>query len=253
MSMTVGEMARLAGITVRTLHHYDEVGLVSPSERSQGGYRLYGSETVDRLQEVLFFRELGFGLDEIRSIVGAAGYDRITALARQRCLVEQKAARLLHMMDALDRALEAERQGVAMKPEEKLEVFGDFEPDEHAAEAEERWGDTDAYRESARRTASYTKADWRQLSDEANAINAKLLALEDGGVPPADSRAMDLAEEHRAHISKWFYACSPEIHAGLGEMYVADQRFKDNIDKVGAGFAEYLSAAIAANAAHGGG
>ena len=248
MQMTVGDVARRAGITVRTLHHYDEVGLVTPSDRTEGGYRLYGPEAIDRLQEVLFFRELGFGLEEIRGIVDAPEYQRAAALARQRRLVEQKATRLLDMMDALDVAIEAERQGIVMNPEEKLEVFGDFDPDEHVQEARERWGDSDAYRDSVRRTASYTKADWQQINAENQQINEALLALMAADVPPDDPAAMNLAEEHRAQITKWFYECTPEIHAGLGQMYVADLRFKENIDKAGAGLADYLSAAIAANA-----
>ncbi len=249
MELTVGEVARQAGITVRALHHYDEIGLVSPSQRSPAGYRLYGAEAIDRLQEVLFFRELGFALDDIKAIVAAPSYDRAAALGRQRRLVERKAARLFDMMDALDRALEAHRRGVEMTPEEKLEVFGDFDPDEHAAEAEERWGGTAAYQESARRTGSYTKAEWQRLEAEARRIDEGLAALLAEGVPPGDERAMDLAEAHRAHISRWFYDCPPEMHAGLGRMYVEDQRFRESIDRAGEGLAEYLAAAIAANAA----
>lgn len=251
MDMTVGELARLAGITVRTLHHYDELGLVSASERSGGGYRLYDAAAVDRLQEVLFFRELGFGLDDIRSIVNDPGYDRIAALARQRLLMEQKATRLQEIMGALDRAVEAERQGIVMDAEEKLEIFGNFDPAEHAFEAHERWGATDAYQESARRTASYTEDDWLRIRDENQQIYRLLLKQRAAGLAPEDPGAMDAAEAHRALISKWFYDCPVEMHAQLGRMYLADNRFKDNIDEAGEGLAEYLSAAIAANAARG--
>jgi len=250
-AMTVGEVARLAGLTVRTLHHYDEIGLVVPGGRSDAGYRLYGRPEVERLQEVLFFRELGFGLDEIKEIVSRSGYHRTGALLRQRELLESRAERLLAMIDSVDTVIEAERQGMDLDNEEMLEVFGDFDPAQHQAEAEERWGDRDAYAESARRTAGYTKQDWEQMGGEADDINQAMLALKDAGVAADSPEAMAVAERHRAHISKWFYECSPQIHSGLGAMYVADPRFTANIDKAGEGLAQYLSDAIAANTAAG--
>ncbi len=246
--LTVGAVARMAGISVRTLHHYDEIGLVVPGERGDNGYRRYGLQEVNRLQEVLFFRELGFPLDEIKQMVDNPGYSRISALLRQRRLVERKAERLLSMMDAIDHAVESQRQGIPMTPEETLEVFGDFDPAEHEEEARERWGETGAFQQSAKRTASYTKQDWIQIESEANAINQAMLALMDAGVAPTSSEAMELAEAHRSHISKWFYECSTEIHAGLGAMYVSDPRFTANIDKAGDGLAQFMSEAITANA-----
>src|SRR5690349_19213594 len=106
-----------------------------------------------------------------------------------------------------------------LTPEEKREVFGEFDPDEHADEARERWGDTDAYRESARRTARYTKADWEQIKGEAAANVAAFGAALADGAAASSERAMDLAEEHRRHISRWFYDCPAQMHRGLGDMY----------------------------------
>jgi hypothetical protein len=133
-----------------------------------------------------------------------------------------------------------------MTNEEMLDVFGDFDPAEHAAEAEERWGGTDAYRESVSRTAAYTKDDWITIRREADDINAGFLELMTAGDPADGQAAAALVDRHRAHISKWFYDCTPEIHEGLGQMYTADPRFQTNIDKAGAGLAAYLSDAIAA-------
>ena len=248
MELTVGAVARLAGVTVRTMHHYDEIGLVSPGDRTDAGYRLYGRPEVTRLQEVLFFRELGFGLDEIKGMVERPDYDRTTGLRQQRDLLMSKADRLLDLVDAIDRAITAEETGMNLTKEEMLEVFGDFDPTEHQDEAKERWGDTDAYKESARRTARYTKDDWLALGSEADAINQAFIALMEAKIPADSEAAMDIAEQHRAHISKWFYECSREFHAGLGQMYVADARFTKNIDKAGPGLARYMSEAIAANA-----
>lgn len=249
--MTVGSLAALAGVTVRTLHHYDGMGLVRPSARSEAGYRLYDERDVDRLQEVLFFRELGFGLDEIRRILDDPGYRRADALRRQRELLASKAERLHGVIAHVDRALEAERTGMRLTPEEKLEVFGDFEPERYEQEARERWSDTDAYRESNRRVASYSKADWLRLRAEAAEINRAMLDLMALGVAADDPRATALAERHRAHITRWFYECSQEMHAALAEMYVGDARFRESIDRAGEGLAAYLAAAIRANAGTG--
>lgn len=247
--MTVGGLARLAGVTVRTLHHYDEIGLVVPSGRTDARYRTYGQREIERLQEVLFFRELGFALDEIKNIVERPEYSRAEALARQRVLLEDKVERLLSMVGAVERAVEMEQTGIRMSSEEMLEVFGAFDPTEYEDEVKERWGETAAYKQSAERTSRYGKEDWVRIGQEADGINEQFLSLMAAGTPPDDEAAMDVAEAHREHISKWFYDCPKSSHAGLGQMYIADQRFRDNIDKAGAGLAEYMSAAIAANSA----
>jgi DNA-binding transcriptional MerR regulator len=246
---TVGDLAGLTGISVRTLHHYDEIGLVVPSERSDAGYRLYGPAEIARLQEVLFFRELGVPLDEIGRIVSDPGYDRTEALARQRRLLEAKAEHLLAMVDSIDAALSADEEGNEMTNDDMLGVFGDFDAAEYAAEAAERWGETDAYRESARRTASYSKADWERMQAESGEIDRAFVALMEKGAAPESEPVMDLAERHRGHITTWFYECTPEIHLGLGRMYTADPRFREHYEQIAEGLAEYLAAAIAANAA----
>jgi MerR family transcriptional regulator, thiopeptide resistance regulator len=246
--LTVGSIARLAGVTVRTLHHYDAIGLVVPGGRTAAGYRRYGRAEVERLQEVLFSRELGFPLEQIKEIVERPGYHRAAALERHRALLERKAGRLRAMLGAVDAAIDAEKRGTTMTNEEMLEVFGDFDPSQYEEEVRQRWGNTDAYRESARRTKSYTKADWQQIGREGAEINDAFLALMAAGAPPESAEARAVAERHRAHISRWFYDCSREIHRGLGQMYLADPRFTRNIDKAGPGLAQYMSAAIAANA-----
>jgi MerR family transcriptional regulator, thiopeptide resistance regulator len=135
-----------------------------------------------------------------------------------------------------------------MTPQERQEVFGDFDPQQYEAEAEQRWGGTDAYKESMRRTRSYRKQDWEIIKAEGGAIYAELARLVTAGVSPTSAEAMDVAEQHRAHITRWFYACSPEIHRGLGQLYVADARFTANIDRFGAGVAAFACQAFQANA-----
>ena len=249
MNHTVGAVARLAGVTVRTLHHYDEIGLLTPSDRSEAGYRRYDDADLDRLQRILFYRELGFGLDEIRTVITDGGADASAQLRRQHAMLLDRIRRLERMAAAVEKALEARTMGINLTPEERFAVFGDFDPDQYAAEVEERWGDTDAYRESQRRTARYTKADWERMKAEsAEPVNRLVAAMRAGQA--ADSiEAMDAAEQHRRHISDWFYDCTTEIHVGLAQMYLADPRFTATYEKIAPGLARYLHDAIKANAA----
>lgn len=242
--LTVGQIAEMAGITVRTLHHYDEIGLIQPSQRSESGYRLYDATAIDRLQEVLFFRELDFGLEDIRAILDQPTYERTQALHHQRSLLKGKADRIRSLIDAIERSIESEQQGATMTNEEKLEVFGDFDPAEHEAEAEQRWGGTDEYAQSRKRTSDYTKADWDIINAENGEIYAEFVNLMPHGAGTHEAR--ELVERHRQHISRWYYECSPQVHAGLGQMYVADQRFTDNIDKTAVGLAAFMAEAFAA-------
>jgi len=248
MPYTVNDVATAAKVSVRTLHHYDAVGLLPPSSRSEAGYRLYDDVDLERLQQILFFKELGFSLGEIRRIMLDPAFDRRAALHAQRALLAEKADRTHAMLEAIDIALDAMEKGVTMDKDDMFQVFGDFDPADYEDEVKERWGDTDAYKESARRTKSYTKADWQRYKDEAEANGLAIAALMDAGVPPTDPRAMDAVEEHRLLIDKWFYPCSHEMHRGLGEMYVADPRFTKNYEKIHPGMAQYVSDAIRANA-----
>ena len=151
MAHPVGEVARLAGVTVRTLHHYDEIGLLSPSGRTHAGYRRYDDADLTRLQQILFYRELGFSLEEIAGILDDPAADATAHLRRQHELLTARISRLQEMAAAVELALEAEKMGVPLTPEERFEVFGDQDPQQYAEETKERWGGTDAYRESARR------------------------------------------------------------------------------------------------------
>lgn len=243
---TIGAVARLAGVSIRTLHHYDEIGLLTPGGRSDSGYRLYRDHDLERLQQILLLRELGMGLDEVARVLDDPAYDRLEALRQQRTRLDRSRKRMTRLIAAVDAAISAAEEGRTMTPEESLEVFGDFDPSQYEDEVKERWGNTDAYRASARRTKSYTKQDWQKIGADSNEINQAFIALMDHGIPAYSPEAKAVAERHRGHISKWFYQCSPEIHTGLGQMYVADPRFTANIDKAKPGLAQYMSDAIAA-------
>lgn len=248
-ALRVGAVAKLAGVTVRTLHHYDEIGLLRPTGRSGAGYRRYSDADVERLQRILFYRELGFGLDQIREAMTDGGADALVHLRRQHVLLRQRIERLRRLSDAVAKAMEAHQMGIRLTPEERLEVFDSFDPDAHSDEVQERWGDTEAYQESARRTARYTKADWLRIKAEGAAINDRFVAAMQAGVPADGEDAMDAAEAHRRHISDAYYPCSTEMQVGFAEMYIADPRFKANYERVATGLAQYVHDAIVANAA----
>ncbi|MFF5801803.1 MerR family transcriptional regulator [Streptomyces sp. NPDC012746] len=251
MSYSVGQVATFAGVTVRTLHHYDEIGLLSPSGRSHAGHRRYDDADLDRLQRILFYRELGFPLDEVAVLLNDPDSDPREHLRRQHALLSDRIARLQRMAEAVENAMEAHRMGINLTPEEKFEVFGDHDPDQYAEEAEQRWGGTDAYKESARRAATYTKDDWKRIQAEMEDLNRRLGDLMASGAAADSAEAMDLAEEHRGWLSRNHYDCPYEMHVCLGEMYVADERFKAFYDAVRPGLAVFVRDAILANAVRG--
>ena len=156
--------------------------------------------------------------------------------------------RLEAMRSSLQKTMEAQQMGIDLDPKEMFEVFGDFDPTEHAAEAEERWGDTEAYRQSRERTRRYGKADWLAVGQEAEAIEQCFAEEQAAGVPSDAPAAMDVAEAHRQHINRWFYDCSPAMHVGLADLYEADPRFAKHYDDRSQGLASYVAAAIRANA-----
>ncbi|MGY1840732.1 MULTISPECIES: MerR family transcriptional regulator [unclassified Modestobacter] len=249
MSYTVGELARLAGVTVRTLHHYDRIGLVRPSERTSAGYRSYDAHDLDRLQQVLVYRELGFPLEEVATLLDDPEADPAAHLRRQHRLLRDRVERTQAMVAAVEKEMEARQMGISLTPEERFEVFGDWLPEEYAAEAEEKWGDSEAWAQSQRRTAAMSKDDWLRVKAETDDVERRFAGALAAGVPADSPEAMDVAEEHRQHISRWFYDCSPELHGCLGEMYVADERFAAHYERIAPGMAQYVSTAVQANAA----
>jgi DNA-binding transcriptional MerR regulator len=245
---TVSELAAKAGVTVRTLHHYDERGIVSPSSRSEAGYRLYSPADAERLAHVLAYRACGIGLEEIRDLLDSTGDELVDHLARQKALLDERLEVMERQREALRNAWEAARMGINLGPEERLEVFGAHDPGQYADEARERWGETDAYRESHRRTSEYTKADWQRLGEESERIEQEYADCLMSGEPSDGPRARAAAERHRSHIDQWFYPCSHEMQVGLAEMYVADPRFTAHYDARVPGLAQYVHDAIYANA-----
>ena len=247
--MNVGEVAALAGVTVRTLHHYDRIGLLSPSGRTAAGYRQYAPADLDRLHQVLLYRELGFPLEEVATLLDDPSADPEAHLRRQHRLLRDRLERTKAMVAAVEKEMEARAMGIPLTPEEKFELFGESYSEDYEREAEERWGDTDAWTQSQRRTSAYTTEDWVRIKEEASEVERRFAEALRSSVPADSVAAMDLAEAHRQHITQWFYDCPPAMHAGLGRTYVEDERFTAHYEEIAPGLAQYVSTAVQANAA----
>jgi DNA-binding transcriptional MerR regulator len=207
---------------------------VARRQRSEEGAeeeRAKGIVDLARLQRVLGWRELGFDLEQLR---------------RQHELLVTRIHRLQSVAATVAKTLEAHEMGINLTPEEMLEVFGDHDPTQHAAEAEQRWGDTDAFRESQRRASTYAKDEWLRIRHEGDHLSEAFAAAFRAGRPADSEEAARVATEHREHISRWFYDVRPQMHAGLARMYVDDPRFAATYDDVEPGLARDVSAAILA-------
>ena len=244
----VSEVARLAGVTVRTLHHYDAIGLLVPSRRSAKGYRLYTDDDLLRLQQIVIGRALGMSLERIRRTLDDPDFELAEALREQRALLVERQEQTRDMIRSIDVALVALDKEQEKKMDAK-QLFDGFDPAEHEAEARQRWGSSAAFAESRRRTQDYGPEDWARIQEEARAIVEAWAAERRAGRAADAAPAMDLAEQHRLHIDRWFYPCDHAMHAGLAQLYVQDERFAAYFDRHGEGLARYVAAAIEANAA----
>jgi MerR family transcriptional regulator, thiopeptide resistance regulator len=245
---SVGDVARIAGVTVRLLHHYDDIGLLVPSGRTAAGYRRYGYAELERLQQILAYRVLGLDLDVIAKILGDPSVDPVEHLRRRHSELTAQIDALRAQLAAVEKTMEARKMGIQLTPEEMFEVFGDADPTQYDDAVRERWGETEAFRQSNSRVSSYGKDDWLRIRAEAEEIAARQAGLFSAGVPAGAVEAMDAVEAHRQHITRWFYDCGPEMHRGLGEMYVTDPRFTAHYEGQVPGLAAWVRDAIAANA-----
>lgn len=237
--LTVGETARLTGVSVRTLHYYDEIGLLRPSGASEGGYRLYDEGCLARLQQILFFREIDLPLEEIGRILNSPAFDSRIAMERHRELLAMKAARLEQLIGLVDNILKGEME-MDFKPFDASAL--EQAKAQYEQEARERWGDTQAYAQSEAKTRAYGKADWEEIAAQAEELYRSLAACMGDG--PASPRAQKLVGQWQAHITRYYYGCTDDMLAGLGALYVADERFTRHIDRFAPGLAAFLGDAI---------
>jgi DNA-binding transcriptional MerR regulator len=243
--LTVGQVAEPFDISVRTLHHYDEIGLLRPSERTRAGYRLYADDDLTRLQHIVVYRRLGFALEEIALLL-AHPESVEQHLRRQRTAVLSRLDEMRSLVVAIDRALEREMSNQPATPEEMRELFGEGFHDARA-EAQERWGETDAWTQSQQRTKDFSKADWEEVKAESDRVHQAFTDAIDAGEPAASEAAMAAAELHRASMQR-FYDCDYDMQRNLADMYVSDPRFIATYDEIRPGMAHYVRDAIHANA-----
>ncbi len=247
---TVGEVASLVGVTIRTLHHWDAAGLVVPSQRSQSGYRLYTDADIDRLHQVLIYRETGMELAAIREVLEEPGaVAGVVHLKRQLDLLSARIDQLTRMKAAVTTLMEnAMSTNEPLSPEEKAEILGDNWRPEYDDEARERWGDTPEWDQSQRVQQQMSAGDWESARDAVDALEADLAAAMAEGVEPGSPEANELAERHRANISQWFEV-SYAKHVLIATGYTEDPRFAAHYNKRADGLAQWLRAIIDANAA----
>ena len=253
-SFSIHEAAELAGITVRTLHHYDAIGLLQPARSSAKAYRMYSFEDMERLQEILILKELQFTLSDIRELINNREKSRLEALSAQKQLLIEKQKRLTTILNTLDKTIERlqthQGEECTMNTEESLhDMFDGFSMEEieehqkkYREETQAAYGNTGAYAESTRRTASYTKADWKNIQAEAHSIYTQLQKLMN--LSPGAPEVQACVALWQEHITTHYYPCTREILKGLGEIYSSDSRFSKNIDKTAPGLAQFLSDAI---------
>ncbi|MBY8911688.1 MerR family transcriptional regulator [Bacillus sp. YC2] len=245
MLYQVKQVADMSGVSVRTLHHYDHIGLLTPKEVSKAGYRLYSDACLERLQHILFFKEIGFRLEDIKNMLDHPAFQRKAALESQKDILLKKRERIDRMIETADKTIASIEGGAEMKKRELFAGLSMKEIEEHqmkyADEARALYGKamTD---ETEKKTAAYTQKDWSAIMSEWGAIYERIAKRMEKG--PDDAEVQEAVGDFRNHISTFFYDCTPDIFRGLGDLYTADQRFTENIDRYGKGLSAFLRQAI---------
>ncbi|WP_223230887.1 MerR family transcriptional regulator [Microbacterium jejuense] len=249
--LTVGAVAELLGVTVRTLHHWDEIGLASPSERTPAGYRIYTDADLGRLERIVAYRDAGLGLDAVREVLDDATTDIGTTLRAQRAQLADRIEELRRLDEQLERLTDAHERGILLSPEEQTESFGPAWDADDAAGARAAWGGTLQWAQFAERSASRTKAEWQALAADMAALQQALGDALDAGVEPGSDDAGALAERHR-EIFSHFFPLSREMQVCLGRMFASDPGFAAHYDGIRPGLASWFARIIEESArAHG--
>lgn len=247
--LTIGEVASLVGISVRTLHHWDSVGLVHAHGRTNAGYRAYSAADVERIHRVLVYQELGFSLTRIAALLDDPNVDEIAQLRQQRSLLEERIERLRRMADAVEQVLSSRTEGTALTAQQQAEIFGQGWREDWADEARERWGESDEWAQFEQNAAVYSEADRKRMQEDGEVLYSELAEAKRAGVVPGSETANRLAEQHRAMVSQLF-VCTHSMQVCLGQLYVRDERFSTFFHDRESGFSEWLSEVINANARH---
>ena len=237
--MKISEVAKLSGVTVRTLHYYDEIGLLKPSKTTEAGYRMYSIEDLEKLQQILFFRELDFPLNEIKEIMINPKYDKIEALNKHKELLIEKRKRIDGLVTLIYKTIKGDNN-MSFKEFDNSKI--EENKRKYSEEVKKRWGNTDAYKEYEKKTTSYDENSWNTINEEMAKILKEFADNRDKDVN--SDIVQSLVEKWRGYITLNFYNCTKEILSCLGLMYIGDERFKENIDKYGEGTSEFMAKAI---------
>ena len=237
--MKISEVAKLSGVTVRTLHYYDEIGLLKPSDITEAGYRVYSNKDLETLQQILFFRELDFPLNEIKEIMTNPNYNKNEALNKHKELLMEKRKRIDGLIALINKTIKRDNI-MSFKEFDNSKI--EENKRKYSEEVKNRWGNTDAYKEYEKKTSSYDKNSWTTINEEMIEILKEF--ADNSNEDPNSHIVQSLVEKWRAYITSNFYNCTKEILSGLGLMYIGDERFKENIDKYGEGTAEFMAKAI---------
>jgi MerR family transcriptional regulator, thiopeptide resistance regulator len=241
MEYTVKQLARLAGVSARALHYYDQIGLLKPGSLGENGYRYYGTAALLRLQQILFFKELEFRLSDIKQILDRPDFDLVRALQAHRLALEQRAQRLNRLAGTIDHTIAQIQGGTEVEPKKLFEEFSEEQQKEYDAEAKRRWGSTDAYKESQKRWGTYTAEDKKRMGEEGEAVYRDMVAAMPLG--PASAQAQACVARWRQHL-RYFYEPSNEMLLGLADMYNDDPAFAANFQRIDPGLASFMRQAI---------
>ena len=244
---TVGQLAKTAGVSVRTLHHYDQLGLLAPSARTAAGYRLYEEGDLLRLQQILFFKELDLQLSEIRGILDDPEFDPIEALQNHRRSLQAQVGRLTGLLTTIDKTIQKlTEDDMKMTDEELYEGFSKEKIERYKREAREKY-DPALVEESERRIGKMSKDQWKAVKEEGEELTHSLAALVDRA--PEDPEVQALIARHHTWIEH-FYTASSDMYRGLGRLYTEHAEFRKYYDKYGLGLADFMAAALAYFADH---
>lgn len=248
MNYTISQVAKLAGTTQRTLRYYDSMGLLVPSKRSQAGYRYYGEEDLKKLQKILFFKEMDFPLDKIALLIKGGREEQIQSLLLQKKFLKKCAKRYNRLAQLADDTIEEMKGMKAMEDEKRFEPFKEDNiaqlQSQYEQEVHQRWGETQAYQISAKRTKGYGEEKWKEIMAEQEENMQKLAACMNQNLDPEEEAVQALVEKNRLWIDKYFYPLTKEMLGALGEMYIRDERFTQTYEKIAKGLAAYYHKAI---------
>ncbi|MFF8968948.1 MerR family transcriptional regulator [Streptomyces sp. NPDC014995] len=250
--LTVGQVSTRLGVTVRALHHWDEIGLARPSLRTAAGYRLYTAGDLERLHRIVVYREIGLGLDRIQAVLDDSTADVPGALRAQRAQVAERIDRLQQLSAGLDRMIDAHERGLLLTAEQQAAIFGPRWNPDWPAQARRRYGDTTQWRQYAELSASRGPQEWQAVADAMAGLERALGDAMDAGVTPGGPEANRLVEWHREIFSSSYFPLTRQMQVCLGRMYEADPGFAAHYDGIRAGLAGWFRRIIDAGArAHG--